>query len=135
MVIHPAEPRQWTHRQNGRVGCNEAKKNIVPSTKTAVELSRLALRATYGPQRLSAPAIAIARLRDPTDSAARLDTVNAVPKAIAKVARTPAQTRPWVAAKIMTSKAPVQGRTPIENEIARARAHESSPRSSPGPGR
>src|ERR1700744_1450154 len=105
---------EFPGRQNGRVSCSEAKKNAVPNTKTAAELTKLAPSATTVPQRLSAPASMIARLRDPTESAASADTVSAVPKAIAKVAKIPAHIKPCDAANMMTSKAPVHGLMPIE---------------------
>jgi len=121
--------------QNGRTSWNEAKKKTVPSKNTTAELRTLALRATKLPHRLSAPAKTIARLREPTDIAASADTVKAVPNAIANVARMPAQIIPCVAAKMMTSNAPVHGRMPIENAMASARLHDRSPFNSSGPGR
>ncbi len=68
------------------MSCKDAKKKAVPSTKTVAELTKLTPLATIVPQRLSAPASMIARLRDPTDSAASADKVRAVPQAIEKVA-------------------------------------------------
>ena len=127
--------REFVAFQNGRTSWNDAKKKTVPSTKTAAELTTLALRATKSPHRLSAPARMIARLREPTDTAANADTVKAVPNAIANVARMPAQIIPCVAAKMITSKAPVHGRMPIENAMASARLHDSLPLNSSGPGR
>ena len=119
--------QEFSGCQNGRVSCSEEKKVAVPRTKTAAELTKLAPLATIVPQRLSGPASAIARLRDPTDTAASADTVRAVPEAMAKVARISAHIKPCDAANMMTSKAPVQGLMPSENDIARALLQYSRP--------
>ena len=80
--------------QKGRIVCSDAKKKATPRTKTAAELAMPTPRAIAVPQRPSPPASEIARLREPTVKAASVDTVIAVPKAIANVASTPAHSAP-----------------------------------------
>jgi hypothetical protein len=66
-------------------------------------------------QRLSVPANLVASSLEPTASATRIETVMAVPSAIAIVAKTPAQNSPMLRANNRTAMAPVQGRMPMES--------------------
>ena len=81
-------------------------------------------------QVLFAPPSLSASSREPSASVASAATVIAVPSAMAKVAATPAQKRPWVTAKTSTRMAPVQGLMPTENTTAMTLRQENGPASS-----
>lgn len=65
--------------------------------------------------------------REPIASAAKTETVIAVPMAMAKVANTPAHANPCPIAKTSTRIAPVQGRTPIAAASVMALRHDQAP--------
>ena len=76
-----------------------------------------------------APPSLSASSREPSAKLARTATVIAVPNAMAKVAATPAQNRPWARAKTSTRIAPVQGLMPTENTTAATLRQENGPAS------
>jgi len=65
--------------------------------------------------------------REPSASVASAATVSAVPNAMAKVAATPAQNKPWVSAKMSTRIAPEHGLMPTENTTAMILRHDIGP--------
>ena len=67
--------------------------------------------------------------REPSASVASTATVIAVPRAMAKLAATPAQKRPCVNANTSTRMAPVQGLMPTENTTAITLRQENGPTS------
>src|SRR5258707_15690028 len=85
-----------------------------------------------GPQGLSEPERRRASSREPTARAARVETVMAVPNAMATVANMPAQNRLMLNANTSTARAPGQGRIPIENARDQALGHDHWPPSCAG---
>ncbi len=79
-----------------------------------------------------APARA-ASSREPTARDASAETVIAVPIAMAKVAATPAQNRPWLSANTRTRIAPEHGLMPTEKTTAAILRHDSCPATSFAP--
>ena len=104
--------------QNGRAGSQRGEKQQRPEQQN----DHRAADGAAGPHRIGPGALVPPSLsassREPSASVASAATVMAVPNAMAKVAATPAQNRPWVTAKTSTRMAPVQGLIPTENTTA-----------------
>src|SRR5665648_20252 len=113
--------------QNGLVGPSEAANRTSPESRTTMAPPIAQMVHTALAQLLLPPPSLRASSREPSASVARTATVRAVPNAMAKVAATPAQNRPWVRAKTSTRMAPEHGLMPTETTTARTFRHDNGP--------
>ena len=122
--------------QNAAWGPSEPTNRIKPKTSTASDPPTPAtVRTAPDHRELPTPPRRMASSRDPTASAARAETVMAVPSAMANVAKTPAHSSPCDSANPRTKIAPVHGRMPTAKARPRARVQDQSPTSWLGSGK